>query len=81
MVICLGRGEDLHMAQLMPLALIVCCFSKIHIGSDTGLPGIPGQIPEGHKMNVCVFVFVCELVRPMSLSLCQTAVCMLCTTE
>jgi len=29
MVICLGRGADLHMAQLMPLPLTVSCFSKI----------------------------------------------------
>ena len=31
MVICLERGADLHMAQLMPLPLSVCCFSKIQI--------------------------------------------------
>ena len=30
MVICLERGADLHMAQLMPLPLT--CFSKIQIG-------------------------------------------------
>ena len=29
MVICLERGADLHMAQLMPLPLTVCCFSII----------------------------------------------------
>jgi len=34
-VICLGRGADLHMAQLMPLLLTVSCFSKIQIGSGT----------------------------------------------
>ena len=28
-VICLERGTDLHMAQLMPLPLTVSCFSKI----------------------------------------------------
>jgi len=28
MVICLARGADLHMAQLMPLPLIVSCSSK-----------------------------------------------------
>jgi len=28
MVICLGRGADLHMAQLMPLPLTVSCCSK-----------------------------------------------------
>jgi len=39
-VICLERGADLHMAQLMPLPLIVSCFSKILIGfTCTGLPG------------------------------------------
>ena len=27
--ICLERGADLHMAQLMPLPLTVSCFSKI----------------------------------------------------
>jgi len=27
-VICLERGADLHMAQLMPLPLTVSCFSK-----------------------------------------------------
>jgi len=32
MVICLERGADLHMAQLMPLPLTVSCFSKIRIG-------------------------------------------------
>jgi len=29
MVICLELDADLHMAQLMPLALTVSCFSKI----------------------------------------------------
>jgi len=32
-VICLERGADLHLAQLMPLPLTVSCFSKIKIGS------------------------------------------------
>ena len=31
-VICLERGADVHMAQLMPLPLTVSCFSKIQIG-------------------------------------------------
>ena len=31
-VVCLGQGADLHMAQLMPLPLTVTCFSKIQIG-------------------------------------------------
>ena len=32
MVICLERGADLHMFQLMPLPLTISCFSKIQIG-------------------------------------------------
>ena len=32
MVVCLDRGADLHMAQLMPLPLTVSCFNKILIG-------------------------------------------------
>ena len=31
MVTCLEQGADLHMAQLMPLPLIVSCFNKIQI--------------------------------------------------
>ena len=31
-VICLERGADLHMAQLMPLPFTVSCFIKIQIG-------------------------------------------------
>jgi len=41
-VICLERGADLHMAQLIPLPLTVSCFSKIQIGfylTGTGSPG------------------------------------------
>jgi len=37
-VICLERGADLHMAQLMPLPLAVSCFSKIQIGFTFLLP-------------------------------------------
>jgi len=32
MVVCLERGADLHMAQLMPLPLTVSFFSKVLIG-------------------------------------------------
>ena len=45
-VICLERGADLHMAQLMPLPLSVSCFTKIKIGCTFLLltnPGSPGQ--------------------------------------
>jgi len=41
-VICLERGADLHMAQLMPLPLTVSFFSKIKIGFTFLVPA-PGQ--------------------------------------
>jgi len=46
MVICLQRGADLHMAQLMPLTLNVSCSRKIQIGFTFLVPahlGSPGQ--------------------------------------
>ena len=49
MVICLERGADLHMAQLMPLPLTVSCFSKIQIGFTfvvAAHPGIPGLVTD-----------------------------------
>jgi len=42
MVICLQRGADLHMAQLMPLPLTVSCSSKIQIGFTFLIPANPG---------------------------------------
>jgi len=45
-VICLERGADLHIAQLMPLLLTVSCFSKIQIGFTflvLAHPGSPGK--------------------------------------
>jgi len=42
MVICLGRGAGLHMAQLMPLPLAVSCSSKIKIGFTFLVPAYPG---------------------------------------
>jgi len=38
MVICLGRGADLHMAQLMSLPLTISYLSKIQTGSGNGSP-------------------------------------------
>ena len=43
MVICLERGADLHMAQLMPLPLTVSCFSKIQIRFTFLVPAHPGS--------------------------------------
>ena len=47
MVICLVCGADLHMAQLMPLPLTVCCFSKIQIGFTFLVPAHPGSPRKG----------------------------------
>jgi len=41
-VICLERGADLHVAQLMPLPLTVSCSSKIQIGFTYLVPAYPG---------------------------------------
>jgi len=43
MVICLERGADLHMAQLMPLPLTVSCFSEIQITFTFLVPAHPGS--------------------------------------
>ena len=42
-VVCLERGADLHMAQLMPLPLTVSCSSKIQIGFTFLVPAHPGS--------------------------------------
>ena len=59
-LICLERGADLHMAQLMPLPLTVSCFSKIQIGFTFLVPahqGSPG------KRAVKWYVCVCLLLK------------------
>ena len=56
MVICLERGADLHIAQLMPLLLTVSCFSKIQIGFTflvLAHPGSPGKRAV-KRARVCV---------------------------
>ena len=42
-VICLERGADLHMAQMMPLPLTVSCFSKIQTGFTFLVPAYRGS--------------------------------------
>jgi len=56
MVICLEQGADLHIAQLMPLPLIVLCFSKIQIGFTFLVPAQKGPL------NGCVCVCECVCV-------------------
>ena len=43
MAVCLERGADLHMAQLMPLPLTESCYSKIQIGFTFLVPANPGS--------------------------------------
>ena len=54
MVVCLQRGANLHMAQLMPLPLTVSCFSKIQIGFTFLVPAHPGS--PGQRAVKRVFV-------------------------
>jgi len=60
MVICLERGADLYMAQLMPLPLTVYCFSEIQIGFIF-LVLVTRVVPEKGPLNgcVCVTSFFC----------------------
>ena len=56
MVICLERGADLYMAQLIPLPLTVSCFSKIQIGFTFLVPAHPGSPGQRAIKRVCVCV-------------------------
>jgi len=66
MVICLERGADLYMAQLMPLPLNVSCFSKIQIGFTFLVPAHPGSPGQRAVKRVCLCVY--------SVTLCSGAV-------
>ena len=54
MAICLERGADLHMAQLMPLPLTVSCFSKTQIGFTFLVPAHLGSPGKRAVKRVCV---------------------------
>ena len=62
-VICLERGADLHMAQLMPLPLTVSCFSKIQIGFTFLVPAHPGSPGQRAVKWVCVRLYLCHVDR------------------
>ena len=62
MVICLERGVDLHMAQLMPLPLTVSCFSKIQIGFTFLVPAHP--VSPGQRVVKRVCMCVCAVLQP-----------------
>jgi len=58
MAICLERSADLHMAQLMPLPLIVSCFSKIQIGFTFLVLAYLGSPRKRAIKQVCVLMRV-----------------------
>jgi len=57
-VICLERGADLHIAQLMPLPITVFCFSKIQIGFTFLVQAHLGSPGQKAVKRVCVYVCV-----------------------
>jgi len=54
MVICLERGADLHMAQLMPLPLTVSFFCKIQTGFTFLAPVHLGSPRQRVVKRMCV---------------------------
>ena len=63
MVVCLERGADLHIAQLMPLPLTDSCFNKIQIGFTFLVPAHLGTPGKRAVKRLCVCVCVCVCVR------------------
>jgi len=61
MFICLERGADLQMSQLMPLPLTLSCFSRIQVGFTFLVPAYPGSPGKG-PLKVCVFACACVCV-------------------
>ena len=67
-VICLKRGADLHMAQLMPLPLTISSFSKIQLGFTflvPAHPGSPGKRAVKWYVCVCMYVICCYCVQEL----------------
>ena len=71
-VICLERGADLHMAQLMLLPITVSCSSKIQIGFTFVEPAHLGSLGKRAVKRVCAkeiplfpgfLFFLCSLTR------------------
>ena len=58
MVICLERGADLHMAQLMPLPLTFSGFSKIQTGFTFLVLAHLGSPGQRAVKRVCVCYFI-----------------------
>ena len=63
MVICLQRGADFHMAQLMPLPLTVSCFSKIQIGFTFLVLRNLGSHGKRAVKRVCACSIICNSIE------------------
>jgi len=66
--VCLAQGADLHIAQLMPLALTVSCFSKIQIGFTFLVPAHLGSPGKRTVKRLCVLllpIVTNSLTHPM----------------
>ena len=88
-VICLERGAELHVAQLMPLPLTVSWFSKIQIRFTFLIPahlGSPGKravkrvsvcscLPAGTAGIVCMYCCLCNCRASVCLSHPANACC------
>jgi len=62
-VICLKRGADLYMTQLMPVPLTISCFSKIQIGFTFLVPAHPGSPGQSAVKWVCVCVQAKDMAK------------------
>jgi len=68
MVMCLGRGANLRMVQLMPLPLIVSC-SRIQTGFTflvLAHMGIPGQRAVKRVLVLLLYVCMYELQEALT---------------
>jgi len=63
-VVCLERGADLHMAQLMPLPLTASVKSRLVF--TFLVPALPGSPGKRAVKWLCVCVCVCVCVVPSS---------------
>jgi len=57
--ICLERGADLHMSQVMSLPLTVSCFSKIQIGFTFLVQAYSASPGQRTVKRVCMYILCC----------------------
>jgi len=70
MVICLERGADLHIAQLMPLPFTVFCFNKIQIGFTFLVPSHLAVLDKG-PLNGCVCLCITTVSNVLEMAVKQ----------